>query len=942
MDAYRLSTEEVVSALATDIHRGLTDEEALARLGNFGRNELATEPPVPAWRRFAAQFKDVLVILLLVATAVSVAAWFYERDAALPYESIAIFAVVLLNATMGFVQESRAEAAVAALRALSADAASVIRGGDRKRVPAAELVPGDVVLIEEGDTIPADARVVESTSLQTAEASLTGESLPVSKDADAIADDATLGDRSNMLFNGTSATYGRGVAVVTETGMRSEVGRIAGMLQDTRSEPTPLQRELDRTGKLLGIVVVAIAVVMIVTIVFVEDIHGISALIDVLILGIALAVAAVPEGLPAIVTVVLSLGVQRMAKRHAIVRHLAAVETLGSASVIASDKTGTLTKNEMTVRVVVTASGRVSFTGSGYAPDGEARRDGGGTIDGALRTELNRALAAADRANNATVREDDGRWIVEGDPTEGALLVAARKAGIQSAVLDARLPRVGEVPFSSDRKLMTTLHRDTEHDQRIVAFTKGAPDVLLARCSREVIGDDARQLTPERRREIEQITESLADEALRTLGVAIRRLPADSPYGKHAGLDASVEQDLVFAGLVGMIDPPRDEAHDAVARARRAGVRPIMITGDHPRTAAVIALELGVSDDARAVTGAELERMSDEELDRTVASVSVYARVNPEHKLRIVKALQRIGAIVAMTGDGVNDAPALKTADIGVAMGITGTDVSKEAADIVLADDNFATIVAAVEEGRAVFANIRKFLLYLLSSNIGEVLTMFLGVVLAVPLGLPAERGVIVLPLLATQILWINLVTDGTPALALGIDPTDAARMRRPPRPRGERVVTSRMWRSIFLVGTVMAVSTLFVLDASLPGGFVNGTASLRYAQTMAFTTLVLAQLFNVFNARSAEQSAFVGLFANHWLWGAVGLSLALQLLVIYVVPMQRAFSTIALSAVDWARCAAAASMVLWASELLKLVNRRVARRRKSPRSPIDASPRPA
>jgi Ca2+-transporting ATPase len=618
------------------------------------------------------------------------------------------------------------------------------------------------------------------------------------------------------------------------------------------------------------------------------------------------------------------------------------VETLGSASVIASDKTGTLTKNEMTVRVVITASGRVSFTGSGYAPDGAAQRDGGGTIDGTLRTELHRALAAADRANNATVHEDDGRWIVEGDPTEGALLVAARKAGIESAVLDARLPRVGEVPFSSDRKLMTTVHRDTEHDQRIVAFTKGAPDVLLARCSREVVGEGTRPLTPERRREIEQITESLADEALRTLGVAIRGLPADSPYGKHAGLDASVEQDLAFAGLVGMIDPPRDEARDAVARARRAGVRPIMITGDHPRTAAVIALELGVSDDERVVTGIELERMSDEELERTVASVSVYARVNPEHKLRIVKALQRIGATVAMTGDGVNDAPALKTADIGVAMGITGTDVSKQAADIVLADDNFATIVAAVEEGRAVFANIRKFLLYLLSSNIGEVLTMFFGVVLAVPLGLPAERGVIVLPLLATQVLWINLVTDGTPALALGIDPTDAARMRRPPRPRGERVITGRMWRSIFVVGAMMAVSTLFVLDASLPGGFVNGVGSLRYGQTMAFTTLVLAQLFNVFNARSDERSALVGLFANHWLWGAVGLSLALQLLVIYVLPMQRAFSTLALSAGDWARCAAAASTVLWASELLKLVNRRVARRRALMGSPMDGSPGPA
>lgn len=480
-DAYRVSANDVVAELATDARRGLSDDDARTRLEEIGRNELAAEATVPAWRRFVAQFKDVLVILLLIATAVSIAVWWYERAEALPYEAIAIFAIVLLNAVMGFVQEARAEAAVAALRAMSADAATVIRGGERKRVPATDLVPGDVVLIEEGDTIPADARVIESTALQTAEAALTGESLPVSKDADVISGDAALGDRSNMLFSGTAATYGRGVAVVTATGMRSEMGRIAGMLRDARSEPTPLQRELDYTGKLLGIIVVVIAIVMIATIILIEDIHGVAAILDVFILGVALAVAAVPEGLPAIVTAVLSLGVQRMAKRNAIVRHLAAVETLGSASVIASDKTGTLTKNEMTVRVVVTASGRVSFTGSGYAPDGEARRDGGGAIDGSLHIELDRALAAADRANNASVREESGRWIVQGDPTEGALLVAARKAGIRSDVLDARLPRVAEVPFSSERKLMTTLHRDAEREQKLVAFTKGAPDVLLAR-----------------------------------------------------------------------------------------------------------------------------------------------------------------------------------------------------------------------------------------------------------------------------------------------------------------------------------------------------------------------------------------------------------------------------------------------------------------------------
>ena len=926
-DAYRASADDVAAALGTDVRRGLTDDDARARLERYGRNELTAEPPVPAWRRFLAQFQDVLVVLLLIATAISAGLWVYERDAALPYEAIAILAVVLLNAVMGYVQESRAESAVAALRAMSADDATVIRDGERRRVPAAELVPGDVVLVEEGDTIPADARLIESTALQTAEAALTGESLPVSKDVAPVDDEVTLGDRHNMVFSGTAATYGRGRAIVTATGMRTEMGRIAGLLRETRDEATPLQRELDRTGKRLGLVVVAIAVVMIATIILLEDVRGFAAIVDVLILGVALAVAAVPEGLPAVVTAVLSLGVQRMARRNAVVRHLAAVETLGSASVIASDKTGTLTKNEMTVRVVVTASGRVSFGGSGYAPDGEVRREEGGSIDGALRLELERALAAADRANNAAVQERGGRWTVQGDPTEGALLVAARKAGLRAEALDARLPRVGEVPFSSERKLMSTVHRDSEREERVIVFAKGAPDVLLTRCTGELVGEEVRPLTPERRAEILRANEALADQALRTLGVAARTIPADALDRDHDGVpDADVEQDLAFAGLIGMIDPPRAEAKDAVARAKGAGIRPIMITGDHPRTAAVIARELGIAADGRAVTGAELERLTDDALERTVAEVSVYARVNPEHKLRIVDALQRRGAVVAMTGDGVNDAPALKTADIGVAMGITGTDVSKEAADIVLADDDFATIVAAVEEGRAIFDNIRKFLRYLLSSNIGEVLTMFFGVLLADYIGLQAEGSAVVLPLLATQILWINLVTDGPPALALGVDPADEGLMQRPPRPAGEGVITPRMWRGIAFVGVVMAAGTLFVLDASLPGGLVDGSGDLRYAQTMAFTTLMLFQLFNVLNARSDERSAFAHLFTNRWLWGAIGLSLALQVLVVYVPALQRAFGTVGLSAGDWLRCVAVASAVLWLREASKVVTRATSR----------------
>jgi Ca2+-transporting ATPase len=921
--AYRLNIDEVVARLATDERRGLSDADARSRLARYGPNELAAEKPVPPWRRFLSQFQDVLVVLLLVATAVSAALWAFEPDAALPYEAIAILAVVFLNATMGFLQESRAEAAVAALRAMSAAEASVIRGGERLSVAAADVVPGDLFVIEEGNTIPADGRLIESVALQTSEAALTGESMPVTKDTAAIGGEALLGDRDNMVFGGTAATYGHGKAVVTATGMRSEMGRIAGLLADTPDESTPLQRELDRTGKTLGLVVVAIAVLMIVTIVVVEDVRDIATLFDVLILGVALAVAAVPEGLPAVVTAVLSLGVQRMARRNAIVRHLAAVETLGSATVIASDKTGTLTRNEMTVRVAVTASGRVHFEGSGYAPQGAVQAEGGSAITGPLRAELERTLAAADRANNAAVHEVDERWTVEGDPTEGALLVAARKAGLSAEALDARLPRVGELPFSSERKLMSTLHRDADQQGRGIVFTKGAPDVLLTRCTRELVGEDRRPLTDERRARILEINEALASQALRTLGVAGRWLTDETLEAQSAHPDERLEHDLTFAGLIGMIDPPRPEAKEAVARATRAGIRPLMITGDHPRTAAVIARELGITTDGRAITGAELQRLAPDALARAVADVSVYARVNPEHKLGIVDALRRSGAVVAMTGDGVNDAPALKKADIGVAMGITGTDVAKQAADMVLADDNFASIVAAVEEGRAIFANIRKFLRYLLSSNIGEVMTMFFGVLLARQIGLDVGGGAVVLPLLATQILWINMVTDGPPALALGVDPADDGVMDQPPRPPAERVINASMWWGIVFVGVIMAVGTLFVLDASLPGGFVEGRGNLRYGQTMAFTTLTLFQMFNVLNARSDERSAFVHAFRNVWLWAAIAGSIALQMLVVYVPFLQNAFGTTSLNASDWILCFAVASSVLWLREASKVLIRR-------------------
>jgi P-type Ca2+ transporter type 2C len=920
MAPYRRSVDRVLAALDADGRSGLSRGEARKRLDRYGRNELTAERPIPAWRKFLAQFTDVLVILLLIATLVSAALWLYERESALPYEAIAILAVVLLNALMSYIQQQRAEQAVAALRQMSAAHANVIRDGDRHSIPAADVVPGDVILIEEGDTVPADARLIDSTALQTAEAALTGESLPVSKDTAALYEEVGLGDRHNMIFSGTAATYGHGRAVVTATGMETELGRIAGMLKEAPDETTPLQKELDRVGKLLGLIVVAIAVVMIATILLVEEVRGFSAIFDVLILGVALAVAAVPEGLPAVVTTVLALGVQRMAKRNAIIRHLAAVETLGSANVIASDKTGTLTKNEMTVRRVVTASGSVTLTGTGYAPKGEVRRDSGARIDGALRSEFERALAAADRANNAVLQDHDGRWTVQGDPTEGALIVAARKAGLRDAALDSRFARLAEVPFSSERKLMSTVHSDAERQGCLRTFTKGAPDVLLSRCSHELIGQDTRPLTAARRAEILKDNEALAGEALRTLGLAFRSLPEDAFQQEKA--HGRIEQDLVFLGLVGMIDPPRDEAKDAVARAKGAGIRPVMITGDHPKTAAIIAVELGIDPEGRAVTGAELARMAEDVLDQTVRHVSVYARVNPEHKLRIITALQREGMIVAMTGDGVNDAPALKTADIGVAMGITGTDVSKQAADMVLADDNFASIVAAVEEGRAIFSNIRKFLRYLLSSNIGEVMTMFFGVLLADVIGLTAESSGVALPLLATQILWINLITDGAPALALGVDPASPGIMTRPPRPGGEGVITRRMWTGIFFIGLIMAIGTLFVLDASLPGGLIEGSGSTRYAQTMAFTTLMMFQLFNVFNARSDERSAFGELFSNYWLWAAVGFSLLLHVAVIYIPFLQQAFSTVSLSPGDWLYCVAAASSVLWLREISKAIAR--------------------
>jgi calcium-translocating P-type ATPase len=707
--------------------------------------------------------------------------------------------------------------------------------------------------------------------------------------------------------------------------MRTEMGRIASLLGSTEEERTPLQREVGLVGRTLGIAVVIIAVVVVAAILLASDIDGAGDLVEVLLLGVSLAVAAVPEGLPAILSVVLALGVQRMARRRAIVKKLSSVETLGSASVICSDKTGTLTKNEMTIQRVVTRSGEVEVTGTGYRPEGEVRIEGELLGDGPLLEEVRVVLGGGSLANDAVLRNDGGEWTVQGDPTDAAFLVAERKLGITEQ-RTARFTRVGEVPFTSERKLMSSIEADAAREGRIAVVTKGAPDVLLARCTHERVGAGDEKLTDVRRAEVLAEVDRLAEAALRTLAVAYR--PLESTEVPEA--DESLERELVFAGVVGIIDPPRPEAAVAIAEAHDAGLRVIMITGDHPRTAARIAGDLGIDaplgtrPDVPALSGVELDHLDDESFAERVRSVSVFARVAPEHKLRIVDALQADGNIVAMTGDGVNDAPALKSADIGVAMGITGTDVTREAAKMILADDNFATIIAAVREGRAIFTDIQKFLRYLLSSNIGEVLTMFLGVVGASVIGLDVAGGTVVAPLLATQILWINLLTDTGPALAMGIDPPPEDVMRHPPRRLTDRVIDREMQLGVLLVGLVMAAATLLTIDLKLGGGLIEGSSGLAEARTAGFTVLVLAQLFNCLNSRSERDTALRGLFSNPLLWAAIALSLALQVLVVHVPLLNHAFETAPLSEGDWVLCAAMASSVLWVDELKKLIVRRV------------------
>lgn len=879
-DAYRSEIDSFVQELSVDPIRGLTDKEAEERRLNVGPNELAETAAKTVWMMFFDQFKDFLVLLLLAAAVVS--AFVGEVT-----DAIVILLVVGINAVLGVVQEFRAEKSLSALKKLASPQAKVIRAGHVVSLPARELVPGDLVILEAGDFVPADLRLIETANLKINEAALTGESVPVDKDADwKAAEEVGLADRKNMAFMGTVATYGRGRGLVASTGMKTEIGQIATMIQAVETEETPLQRKLDAFGRQLGIIAIVLCVVI-----FLVGIARQRDPFEMFLTAVSLAVAAIPEGLPAIVTIVLAMGVQRMAKNKAIIRKLPAVETLGSATVICSDKTGTLTQNAMTVRELHTWDDQTSVSGEGYQPTG-AFKVLGQPIDPKERQDLWLLLKAGLLCSDARLQEDmaEGqiRYSIVGDPTEGALIVAAAKADLKRENLEEELPRVLEFPFDSDRKRMTTVHRGSlrhTYLESIAAetwgITKGAPDMILDVCDRYITADGIRPLDEKAREALLAKNKAMATQALRVLGFAVKPLPTPEKVTIE-----EAENALIFIGFMGMIDPPRREAAEAIRICREAGIKPVMITGDHRDTAVAIGLELGLMDsDKHVMTGEALNSIDREALEASVKEISVYARVSPEHKVRIVDAFRRRGEIVAMTGDGVNDAPALKKADIGAAMGITGTDVAKEAADMVLADDNFATVVAAVKEGRIIFDNIRKAVFFLLSCNIGEILTVFAAILV----GLPS-------PLLPIQILWVNLVTDSLPALALGVDPAEGDIMRRKPRNPQQGIFTTGSKRSMVVLGAFVGCITLV--------GFLVGwlgRQSVEEGRTIAFATLGMSQLFHVFNFRSLRGSLFRrGVFGNPQLVAAVLVSVALQFAVFFISPLAKIFKVVPLVATEW------------------------------------------
>jgi Ca2+-transporting ATPase len=949
---------QVLDQLGTDPETGLAPQEAASRLEQYGPNQLQEAPPRTLWQKLLDQFKEVLVLILLGAAIISgsLGEW---------VDAAAIMLIVIVNAVLGVTQESRAEEALTALKRMSAPKARVLRGGQFVEIPAAEVVPGDVIRLETGDLVPADARIIQEANLRVDESALTGESVPVEKHAGELRSEAgnALGDMHNLVFASTTVSYGRGLAVAYATGMNTAIGRIAGMLQGGEVEETPLQRRMAELGRTLGVLAG-----ILVALVFLAGLLRGEPVLEMFMTAISLAVAAIPEGLPAVVTIVLALGVQRMARRRAIIRRLPAVETLGTATVIASDKTGTLTKNEMTVVRIFTGDRLYMVTGEGYEPRGEIQLDGK-AVSPKDEVDMTAMLAAMSLCNDARIeeraKEDGGRRVI-GDPTEGALLVAAEKAGLGLQELSRLYPRVAEIPFESSRKRMTTFHKlagsmfaesgfaalgglvktwpwerserwsestggrvnddvkdsasgringsangSTKAMDAEVAFTKGAPEEVLFRCT-HIFKDGAfYPLGSEERQQILGVAASLAEQAFRVLAVAYRVWDT-RPQELRA---EEVEAEMVFLGFVAEIDPPRPEVKEAVAAAHRAGIRPVMITGDHKATAVAIARELGIwEENSQALTGAELEKMDDARLTELAPRVRVYARVSPEHKLRIVKALQAHRNVVAVTGDGVNDAPALKGADIGVAMGITGTDVAKGAADMVLADDNFATIVSAIREGRVIYANIRKVIHYLLSCNIGEIVAIFFGIVLG--------WGRVLTPI---QILWVNLVTDGLPALALGVEPPEKGVMNERPRDPKEGVFSRGLGWQIAWQGILIGLVTLAVYrwEILTRGDIVR-------AETVAFMTLALVQLLHSFNTRSLTQSIFtLGPLKNRALLVALGASLVLQFAVLTIPALRPVFDVTPLTWRDWGFVALAALAVLAAVEVVKAVSRVISGRRE-------------
>ncbi|MBI2868540.1 MAG: HAD-IC family P-type ATPase [Chloroflexi bacterium] len=890
---HNLTAEETLRRLESS-RSGLSPEQAGATLARFGPNELTEKRKTPTFVVFLRQFASPLIYILLVAALIELFIMGKPTDAAV------IMVVVVANSIIGFIQESRAERAMEALKKLTVPYAKVLRAGAVTRIAATRLVPGDIIILEAGDKVPADARLVEAAGLSIDESILTGESMPVEKHIAPIPGEAAVADMGNMVHMGCAVVNGRGVAAITATGMATEIGKISTQVQEVKPPPTPLQRNVARLGRYIGVLVLGILAVLII----IGVVEGYT-FEDMFTLAVAAAVSAIPEGLPVMVTVVLALGMRRMAQRHSLIRKLPAVETMGAVTVICTDKTGTLTESEMTLRRVHLPGRNIDITGAGYRPEGQFFENGR-KLEPGQDENLLLALRISALCNDSSLQSDDGKYNLIGDPTEGALLVAAMKAGLRPEVLQQEQPRLGELPFSSEKRYMATLHPC--QDGRATVYVKGSPDRVLAMCRQIRENGVGRELTAEKQAEIEQINLEMASQALRVIALAYTDCAPAPEELAHERLAGS----LTLVGLVGMIDPPRKEVKKAVDDCKRAGIKVVMITGDQKATAVAIAQELGLPE-GEALTGLELEKLSEAELSDRIERISVFARVEPLHKLKIVNALKARGHIVAMTGDGVNDGPALRSADLGVAMGIKGTDVAREAADMVLTDDNFASIVAAVEEGRVIFANIRRSVFYLLSTNIGELFTWTAAIIAGVPL-----------PVVAVQILWINLVTDGVCTIPLGLEPKHSNVLAEPPRRTKAGIVYSGMvWRIIF-IAIMMAAGTFFIFVWELP------RVGLEEARTIAFTLLVAFQWFNAFNARSDQQSFLkLGLMSNRLLLAGIGLAVVLQLLVIYVPPLQTVFYTVPLTLEDWWVIVLIGGAVLAVEELRKLVAPRLFHRGK-------------